>query len=219
MEILQIYSKNGKKLKKKLSKGIVHSEGHWHRSFHCWIYSIKNKEVFLHFQRRSITKTLEPNKFDIAVAGHYILDEGIEGGLREIREELGIEVSLSDILYVGTRKCVSSPFKGYINKEFQDVFVMEYKSEIETYTPNLQEVSEIFEIEIDSFLSFLNDSQILLNISGICFTKKGHGRKECQIAMKDFFIDTDNYYLIVSHFIRNYVKYGVKGNPYPSLKF
>lgn len=53
-------------------------------------------------QKRSASKDSNPGCYDISSAGHLSAgDEPLPGALRELREELGIEASPGDLLYVG----------------------------------------------------------------------------------------------------------------------
>lgn len=59
-----------------------------HPVIHLHIF---NKEGELYLQKRSMTKDIQPGKWDTAVGGHIDYGETVEEALRrEVREELGI---------------------------------------------------------------------------------------------------------------------------------
>ena len=61
------------------------------------------KELLL--QKRSVTKKSHPNCWDISGAGHIRAGESvIDGAIRELKEELGVEVEEKDLQYIATIK-------------------------------------------------------------------------------------------------------------------
>src|SRR5438270_259052 len=73
-------------------RGAVHRDGTWHRSFHCWVVRAGRRGPDLVLQRRARDKETWPGAWDVSAAGHYRVGEGLEGGLREVAEELGLVV-------------------------------------------------------------------------------------------------------------------------------
>lgn len=81
---------------------VVHREGMLHQVVFCWILSRIDGEDWLWFQQRSFSKKDFPGLYDIAMGGH--LDPGEtpeEGALRELREELGISLTPSQLIRRG----------------------------------------------------------------------------------------------------------------------
>src|SRR4051812_4170966 len=101
-EILDIYDENLVKLGSK-DRGAVHRDGDWHRVFQCWIAYQDQGEAILVMQRRAPGKEFYPNMLDTAAAGHYTTGETIADGIREIREELGIDVTFDQLVPIGQR--------------------------------------------------------------------------------------------------------------------
>jgi isopentenyl-diphosphate Delta-isomerase len=70
-------------------KSEVHRDGDWHRAVHVWIVN-KNNEVLV--QKRSATKTLSPNLWDLSMGGHISAGEQpISAAIRELKEELNFD--------------------------------------------------------------------------------------------------------------------------------
>ena len=96
------------------------------------------KELLL--QKRSATKKSHPNFWDISGAGHIRAGETvIEGAIRELKEELGVEVKEEDLQYIATIKSTKNPK----NMEFQYVYLLNSNKEIEEYIFEDNEVSEV----------------------------------------------------------------------------
>ena len=96
----------------------VHKKGLWHETFHCWL--VDGTNVFI--QKRSATKKDFPSLYDITAAGHLMANEEIMDGIREIEEELGIEVDPLKLKRMGVvRDVITLP--GFIDKEFANVFL------------------------------------------------------------------------------------------------
>ena len=75
-------------------KSQAHKEGLWHKAFHCWIIS-EDGNIWL--QLRGADKQLYPNLLDISCAGHIQVGESVKlGGLRELEEELGLQLKEND---------------------------------------------------------------------------------------------------------------------------
>jgi isopentenyldiphosphate isomerase len=106
-EFLDVYDGTGKPLGFSKPKNEVHLNGLWHKSFHCWILNKNhlNEDCIL-LQKRAAHKKSWPNKYDISAAGHIIAGEGNEGGLREIKEELGVTIPKKSLIPLGLRVCI-----------------------------------------------------------------------------------------------------------------
>jgi isopentenyldiphosphate isomerase len=88
-------------------KSEAHRLGLWHRCFHCWIASPETPSggPYLFVQRRAAEKETWPDSLDVTVGGHLGAgEEPLEGGLREIKGELGLQVAVWDLIPLGTRR-------------------------------------------------------------------------------------------------------------------
>jgi isopentenyldiphosphate isomerase len=128
----------------------VHRIGHWHEAFHCWFISREEEKDYIYLQLRSDMKKDYPNLLDITAAGHLLAHETVRDGVREIEEEIGIEVSFNDLVSLGIIEyCVTK--ENFIDKELANVFL--YKSNItfDEFTLQKEEVSGIVRVEFDDF--------------------------------------------------------------------
>ncbi|GGD00606.1 DNA mismatch repair protein MutT [Thalassobacillus devorans] len=131
----------------------VHTEGLWHHTFQCWFVEVIAGEPYIYFQHRSKDKKDFPDKLDITAAGHIGAEESIvEAGVREIVEELGIEVSASDLQYQG---CFREEIHTgtMIDREFCHIFLYPLQK-----LPDFQvteEVSDIMRLSLEGFEEIL----------------------------------------------------------------
>ncbi|MBA4115109.1 MAG: NUDIX domain-containing protein [Rubrobacter sp.] len=98
----------------------------WHRCVHCWIVSPETPSggPYVFAQRRASGKETWPDRLDVTVAGHLEAgEETLEGGLREIEEELSLLVNPDELIPLGTRT-VESKIPAGLDREFHDVFLL-----------------------------------------------------------------------------------------------
>lgn len=153
-ELLTIYDDNLIPIGTK-PRDAVHAEGCWHRTFHCWaIYRDARRHDRIIVQRRAASKNVYPNKLDITAAGHYTAGETTAGGLREIKEELGIEVAFDDLIPLGRRIDVWHT-GGVIDREFCDVFLLIYPPGIGAMRFDPGEVAALAAFDIDAGLAMM----------------------------------------------------------------
>ena len=137
MEYIDIFDENNNSTGKVKEKQQAHEDGNFHRTVHVWIINDKNE---LLLQKRSASKKTHPNCWDISGAGHIKAGESVvDGAIRELKEELGVEVEEKDLQYIATIKSTKNPK----NMEFQYVYLLNCNKEIEEYIFEDNEVSEV----------------------------------------------------------------------------
>ena len=117
-----------------------HEKGLWHRAVYGFIFN-KKGDVLL--QKRSANKKLWANLWDITAGGHVLAGEFGETALiREMKEELGIEVEKNDIRYlVGS---TSTNVKGnIINNHFNECYIVTKDIDITDVKLQVEEVSTV----------------------------------------------------------------------------
>jgi len=137
MEYIDIVDENNIATGEVEEKGIVHTNGKFHRTAHVWILNDK-KELLI--QRRSATKETHPDCWDISAAGHVSTGETvIIGAIRELQEELGIKVNEQKFEYLTTLKSIKNPK----NREFAYIYLIKINIEASGYIFEDNEVSEV----------------------------------------------------------------------------
>jgi tetratricopeptide (TPR) repeat protein/isopentenyldiphosphate isomerase len=165
-EMMDIYDEKGHPLGQ-ASNNLAHRIGLWHRSFHCWIVRFADdgtKLVLL--QRRGPGVGSFPNFFDMSSAGHYRAGEGIEGGVRECKEELGIDVRNEDLRPIARRVINEAP-NGTINREFQDIYLLLRPAPAASYRPGFPEVSAIVECPLQDLRALVDGTTESVDFSGV----------------------------------------------------
>jgi isopentenyldiphosphate isomerase len=125
-ERVDVLDASGKKTGEVAWKSEAHRLGLWHRCFHCWIVSpgTPSGGPHLFVQWRASGKDTWPNRLDVTAAGHIGAgEETLEGGLREIEEELGLKVAPDELVPLGTRRSELEIPAG-LDREFQEVFLL-----------------------------------------------------------------------------------------------
>ncbi len=207
-ELLDIYDGTGKSLGFSKPKSEVHLNGFWHKSFHCWILN-KNHldEDCILLQKRSSNKKSWPDKYDISAAGHYTSGEGIEGGLREIKEELGVNISQENLIPLGIRVCIEEFDPKAKNHEFQDIFFLEENRKLEDYKMALNEVSGLVSIPILKGIQLFAGQIPVINAQGYILNENGIVEKrEFNITINDFIPTLDNYYFKILILANRFLK-------------
>lgn len=145
MELLDVLDENGKITGQKEDKDRIHQKGLWHREV-CVL--IRNEKGEYLIQKRAATKKQAPNKWGMT-AGHVKAGENFEEAMvREIKEELGIEVLVEDLKPLAIFK---EPYesKTTTNKNYTKYYFYSTNRKIEDYTICLEELSELKYITLE----------------------------------------------------------------------
>jgi isopentenyldiphosphate isomerase len=154
-EMVDVLNSDGIPTGEIISKKDAHKNGVWHRAAHVWFVN-NNNEILL--QKRANHIESNPGKYDISAAGHLMAgDTFIKGALREIKEELGIDLEEKDLVKIGELHNESTQHEGkYINKEYNDIYVVRKDIPISDFTIQESEVSLIKYISIEEFKKWVD---------------------------------------------------------------
>jgi len=171
----------------------VHEKGYWHQTFHCWILQEENNEHYVLFQIRDKKKGTAPNMFDVTAAGHLKSGETKEDGLRELNEELGLQISIDQLVYLGIR-ITASENKNQINKEFAQVYLTRNDTPIDKYVFQDGEVSGLVQIKVSDGLKLCSGETETIR----CKTVKKIANQMCvsysDVSFNQFIPRIDSYY-------------------------
>jgi len=198
-EPLDLYNARGEPLGLTKPRELVHRDGDWHKTFHCWvIYTDPSGQDMLVFQKRGRQVEHWPDKLDITAAGHYRSGEGIEGGIREIQEELGMAVTVEQLIYAGTRVCVDEFQPGLIEHAFQEIFFLVDHRDLMSYTPQAEEVGGFVVVPILPLLQLRADEIKQIVASGVILQDAGEKSPlkphKFVVEQSDFIPSLDRYY-------------------------
>lgn len=156
-EYFDLLDENGNKTGKIKLRTEVHRDGDWHKAVHIWI--INNKGDVL-LQRRCATKDSNPNMLDISSAGHLSAgDDSLSGAIRELKEELNLDVDKEDLQFIKTLKRSSKYTSTFINNEFDDLYILRTDKTINDMKFQEDEISEIFFVPYKKFKEMVNNKQ------------------------------------------------------------
>ena len=174
----------------------AHLEAQWHKTFHCWVVDKYHKRIL--FQQRSNNKDAFPNYLDISAAGHILADEKVEDGVREVIEELGIDISLNQLIPMGCRVEVND-LANDRNREFQYIHMLLLDGAHE-FSPQVEEVSALAWISIEDALRLFSKKIASCVAKGIVLCE--HDKKWIEqtriVSLQDFVPHFENYYLSIA---------------------
>ncbi|MEH7115247.1 NUDIX domain-containing protein [Neobacillus niacini] len=151
----------------------VHRLGYWHEAFHCWFISKEKGTDYIYLQLRSSTKKDYPNLLDITAAGHLLANETVQDGVREIKEEVGVEISFQELIPLGIIDyCVIR--EDFIDKEIANVFLYKSKKSFDDFTLQEEEVAGIVKAEFIHFAELWFGDRESIRISGFEIKKDGN---------------------------------------------
>ncbi|MFP7296907.1 NUDIX hydrolase [Neobacillus niacini] len=154
------------------SRKDVHKFGYWHEAFHCWFISEEQGSVYLYLQLRSSTKKDYPNLLDITAAGHLLANERVQDGVREVKEEIGIDISFQELIPLGIIDyCVKRV--DFIDKEIANVFLYKCKNSLDDFTLQEEEVAGIVKVEFNHFAELWLGKRETIRIKGFEIMQDG----------------------------------------------
>ena len=125
-EYIDIWSAEGQPTGQTCLKDEAHHNGWFHPTVHIWFYTATPA---LLLQKRSLTKETFPGFWDVSVAGHVTAGESIlEGAIREVKEEIGLDIQEADLTPLDIRKNTNRFDNGIIDCEFQHVFLVKLET-------------------------------------------------------------------------------------------
>lgn len=156
-EYFDILNAEGKKTGKTKARTLVHKDGDWHAAVHIWIL---NREGDILLQRRAANKDSDPNMLDISCAGHLTSgDDSIKGALRELKEELNLEVTPSELTYITTLKRSPKHNDGFVDNEFDSLYILRTDKSISDLKFQEEEIAEIFYVPYKDFKQMVKNRQ------------------------------------------------------------
>ena len=159
-ELIDILTPDGKPTGKIALKSEAHKNGWFHATVHIWLYTKEDKILL---QKRAMTKKVFPGLWDISVAGHIAAGESIlDAALREVHEELGLEIKSEDLLKIGTRIHQVSHANGIQDNEHHHVFIAELKVPIKSLSIQKEEVDDVQLFDLAVLKNTKNIENVLL---------------------------------------------------------
>ena len=122
-EKIDVLNELGEFTGKVATRDECHQKGLWHRAVYAFIIDKKGNVLL---QKRSENKKMWPNMWDVTVGGHVDSNEfGRQALIREVKEELGIDIKDEDIKYLIGSTSINKKENIIDTKYLQEVIVDE----------------------------------------------------------------------------------------------
>ncbi len=150
-EFIDVLDKYGNPTGKVVSRQQVHTQGLWHNTIHIWVC---NHERELLFQKRAKNKDTFPNMWDVSVAAHvHSRETTLQAGIRELQEEIGLQISLKHLVFITTQRASYTFSNGVIDNEINYIYMVKTHKEVNDFVLQHKEVQCIKYIPLDQLLS------------------------------------------------------------------
>ncbi len=150
MECVDVLDEQGEPTGEVKARKAVHRSGELHRTVHVWIMNDR-REVLL--QKRAQSKNTHPGLWDMACAGHIVHgDTSLETAVKEIQEELGVDIPESDIAYLfSIRSRYSHRHGRTVDYELHDVYLVNKNIPLTCFTLQAEEVEAVRYVSLADF--------------------------------------------------------------------
>lgn len=154
MEYIDIVDDQGNPTGEIIERTEAHRTGALHRTSHVWIMRRKDGELQILLQKRCMNKDSFPGCYDISSAGH--IPAGVDfvpSALREIKEELGLDVTEEDLIVCGQKKLeMHGHFHGetFWDRQISKVFLLWEDREAEDFAVQKEEIESVMWMEFEA---------------------------------------------------------------------
>ena len=156
IEMIDVLTEQGGETGLRLPREDVHRQGLWHATMACWVVLVGPEGPRVVVSRRSPRKTNYPGCFDATASGHLAAGEVPADGVREIREEIGLDVTFDDLIPVGVlpvvSDCPGSDGSVTAYREYTHTFVLEMDESAEI-VPDPDEIDGFVLVPVHAFVT------------------------------------------------------------------
>jgi len=191
-ELLKVFDREHKQIGVE-TREKIHKLGLWHETFQCWFLTKQEGIDYVYLQLRSDLKKDYPALLDITAAGHLLAHETVFDGIREVKEELGIDVLLEELYSLGVM-IYSVTTDELVDNELAHVFLYNCTLEWEQFTLQAEEVSGIVRVELAQFVRLWQGALKEIEIIGFKVEEDGIRRAIHQMVEKNSFVPHEQSY-------------------------
>ena len=153
-ELWDLYDKDKNKLNKIVKRGDKLNDDEYHLVVNSWIKNDKNEFLIT---RRSPNKP-HPLMWECTGGSAIMGEESIDAAIREVKEELGIDVDKNDAKYIG------STLRYYPNcPDILDVWVFKSNTDIDQVTIQKEEVVDVMWASKERIMELYENGQFEAN--------------------------------------------------------
>ena len=209
-ELFDLCDRDGAPLGRSKPRGEVHRDGDWHRSLHIWVVLREGPDLpgaprspHLLFQRRSPEKDTWPGALDVAVTGHLRAGEALLDGLREAREEIGLELAPRDVVRLGLRRRIDEQ-PGLRDREVQEIFATATPLPLAFFQPDPDEVTALVILESEAAFALFRGERA----EARGFEQRSHDSAPTEITVRaaDFVPAADGYYALAARSLEAFLQ-------------
>lgn len=164
VELIDVCNEDGSPAGYVASRDFVHWKGLWHTTNHMWaVRQNEGGRPELLLQLRAAGKRLYPSCWDISSAGHIPAgEEAVQGALRELREELGIDAAPDELEYIGTLVMTYDDDygEGYHDREHCRISILRKPVELSDLTLQESEVERVMWFGLDELTHAMADGTL-----------------------------------------------------------
>ena len=172
-------------------KSQAYQEGLWHKVFHCWI--LDGDKVWL--QLRGKNKRIYPALLDVSAAEHIAAGETAkQAGIREIEEELGLEVREDELEKLFTYKMVRDTEDMRL-RLFNQTYVLKSRQPLSELKLQPAEVDGVFAAKISDLIELFCGDVAQIRVKG--YEREPYAETERLVGVDDFVPNDARYYLKV----------------------
>ncbi len=194
-EIPDIFDDLGRHIGTK-TRAAVHRDGDWHKVFNCLVVQLGREEPAVLLQLRGTASPAFPNLLDLTAGGHLLAGEPPSmGGIRELEEELGVEVTPDDLVSLGVRRGVIVDSKGILHRELIHAFLLLDDRPLEAYRLRPGEVGGLFECSVTELLAALDAPSKSVQGNGIVIRENGTMGSSRRSFTKADLVPNDPYWI------------------------
>ncbi|MEC3966904.1 NUDIX hydrolase [Flagellimonas halotolerans] len=148
-ERVDILDERGKPTGESCLKSEAHRKGLLHPTVHVWLYTPDGRVLI---QQRGKNKATHSLHWDVSVAGHVAAGEKIiSAAIREVEEEIGIQVSETELESLGTFKAVHKISEDFIDAELHHIFLCKLNVPLSQLTKQESEVEDLALVPLFKF--------------------------------------------------------------------
>jgi isopentenyldiphosphate isomerase len=194
-ELLEIYRADGTPTGQPKARGPIHRDGDWHLAFFCWIVRAGPRGPELVLQKRSASKDVFPGRFDASAAGHVRFGENRAEMVREVTEELGLEVDESELLRLPWHRQEHFHSNGLIDREHHELNLWRCDQPLEAYRPSPVEVDGLISVLADELADLMEGRLGLIETAFVSFDVDYQpSRAPVRLSGTDFVPYDDGYH-------------------------
>lgn len=172
----------------------IHKKGYWHETFHYWLMERRQGMDYIFLQLRSPTKKDYPNLLDITAAGHLLANETVEDGIREVKEEIGLNVSMREMISLGILK-YSVKKEPLLDNELAHVFLHRKNVSFHSFVLQKEEVAGMYRMKFTDFSSLWRGETESILMQGFEVENGGREFYEKSVGKEQFVPHDQSFYV------------------------